>query len=295
MRRHYRLSRRSEQSFVPVAAPAVAGATVAARVAAPVAATVRASETLLEPRLTVSVWPAAHYAVRVSVMEAVMGLFSKDIKSMEDLYIHTVQDLYYAENQIVKSLPKMIDKATDAELKRGFQTHLNETENQVKRLERVFEMHDKPARGLKCPAIDGILREAEEVMGEVEGDEIMNTAIVALAQAVEHYEITRYGALIAWATELGHRQDAKLLGESLKEEKATDAKLTAIAERKINPRADAASGSGGARKKMASRKKAAAKKTVRTGKKTARSTARGSAKKTARKTAKKKSSARRRA
>jgi len=232
-------------------------------------------------------------------MEAVMGLFSKDIKSMEDLYVHTLQDLYYAENQIVKSLPKMIDKATDAELKRGFQTHLSETENQVKRLERVFEMHGMSARGVKCPAIDGIIREAEDVMGEVEGDELMNTAIVALAQAVEHYEITRYGALIAWATELGHRQDAKLLGESLKEEKATDAKLTAIAERKINPRADATRGAG---KKTASRKKVAktaksprgGKKTVRAGKKPTRSAARGSAKKVARKT-KKKSSARRRA
>src|SRR5262249_4519319 len=156
---------------------------------------------------------------------------------------------------------------------------LGETENQVKRLERVFEMHGKSARGEKCPAIDGIIREAEEVMGEVEGDEVMNTAIVALAQAVEHYEITRYGALIAWATELGHRQDAKLLGESLKEEKATDAKLTAIAERKINPRADA---SRGGRKKTTSRKKAAksaksargGNKTVRAGKKTTRSTAR---------------------
>jgi ferritin-like metal-binding protein YciE len=278
MRRQYRLIRRLEQAPFPV-------------VAAPTATAISRARDSLEPRLTVSVWPAAHYAVRVSVMEAVMGLFSKDIKSMEDLYVHTLQDLYYAENQIVKSLPKMIDKATDAELKRGFQTHLNETENQVKRLERVFEMHDKSARGLKCPAIDGILKEAEEVMGEVEGDELMNTAIVALAQAVEHYEITRYGALIAWATELGHRQDAKLLGESLKEEKATDAKLTAIAERKINPRADAATGG---RKKTVARKKTA-KKTARAGKKTTRSAARGSTKKTVKKTAKKKSSAKRRA
>src|SRR5262245_8558161 len=261
MRRQYRLIRRLEQPPFPV----VAAPSVVASTCAPIS---------LEPRLTVSVWPAAHYAVRVSVMEAVMGLFSKDIKSMEDLYVHTLQDLYYAENQIVKSLPKMIDKATDAELKRGFQTHLNETENQVKRLERVFEMHGKSARGMKCPAIDGIIREAEDVMGEVEGDDVMNTAIVALAQAVEHYEITRYGALIAWATELGHRQDAKLLGESLREEKATDAKLTAIAERKINPRADATRGSGGARKKTVSRKKVAkTAKSPRAGKKTTRSAA----------------------
>jgi len=212
-----------------------------------------------------------------------MGLFSKDIKSMEDLYVHGLQDLYYAENQIVKSLPKMIDRTTDGELKRGFQTHLKETENHVKRLERVFEMHDREARGHKCPAIDGIIREAEDVMGEVEGEEVMNTAVIALAQAVEHYEITRYGALIAWAHELGHRQDAKVLAESLKEEKATDAKLTAIAERKINPRA------------APSAKKARAKVSARTGKKTTRSAARRSPSRPAKKAQRKKAAARRRA
>ena len=221
-----------------------------------------------------------------------MGLFSKDIKSMEDLYVHGLQDLYYAENQIVKSLPKMIDKTTDGELKRGFQTHLKETENQVKRLERVFEMHGKQAQGHKCPAIDGIIREAEDVMGEVEDQDVLNTAIIALAQAVEHYEITRYGALMAWANELGHRQSARVLADSLKEEKATDAKLTAIAERKINPRADASTAdSGRARKKPAS----ARKKTSRArGKKTTRSAARPSGR-TAKKTARKKSAAKRRA
>jgi ferritin-like metal-binding protein YciE len=195
--------------------------------------------------------------------EVAMGLFSKDIKSMEDLYVHGLQDLYYAENQIVKSLPKMIDKTTDGELRRGFQTHLKETENQVKRLERVFEMHDRQAHGHKCPAIDGIIREAEDVMGEVEGEEVMNTAVIALAQAVEHYEITRYGALIAWAHELGHRQDARVLAESLKEEKATDAKLTAIAERKINPRATPSTGRLGRARKKTARAKTSSKKTAR--------------------------------
>jgi ferritin-like metal-binding protein YciE len=223
-----------------------------------------------------------------------MGLFSKDIKTMEDLYMHTLQDVYYAENQIVKSLPKMIDNASDAELKRGFQTHLKETENQIKRLERVFEMHGKDAQGTKCPAIDGILREANDVMGEVEDPAVMNTAIIALAQAVEHYEITRYGALIAWATELGHRQDTRVLGETLKEEKATDAKLTAMAERKINPRAERSmEGSGTARKKTSgSRKKTSA---VRGAKKKTRSAVRRSPGRPAKKTARKKSSAKRRA
>src|SRR5215470_1947076 len=189
--------------------------------------------------------------------EAAMGLFFKDIKTMEDLYVHGLQDIYYAENRIAKALPKMIEKTTDGELKRGFETHLKETENQVKRLERVFAMHDRPAQGHKCPAIDGIIREAEDVMGDIEDQDVLNTAIIALAQAVEHYEITRYGALMAWANELGHRQSAKVLAETLKEEKATDAKLTAIAERKMNPRADK-SRSGVARKKSAgSRKKAA--------------------------------------
>jgi ferritin-like metal-binding protein YciE len=224
-----------------------------------------------------------------------MGLFSKDIKSMEDLFVHGLQDLYYAENQIAKSLPTMIDKASDGELKRGFQKHLQETESQVKRLERVFEIQGREARGAKCPAIDGIIREAEDVMGEVEDQDVLNSAIIAAAQAVEHYEITRYGALIAWATELGHRNAAKMLGESLKEEKATDAKLTAIAERKINPRAERSTeGSGRARKKSAgSRKKASASRGP--AKKTTRSAARRSTGGSAKKTQRKKSSAKRRA
>src|SRR5215510_12599094 len=204
-----------------------------------------------------------------------MGLFSKDIKTMEDLFVHGLQDLYYAEKQIVKALPRMIDKTTDGELKRGFEKHLNETEQQVKRLERVFEMQGKEPQGHKCPAIEGIIREAEDVMGEIENQDVMNTAIIALAQAVEHYEITRYGALMAWANELGQRQGAKVLAESLKEEKATDARLAAIAERKLNPRAEAATDGGR--------------------KKTARAGARDSSGQSTKKTQRKKTAARRRA
>jgi ferritin-like metal-binding protein YciE len=221
-----------------------------------------------------------------------MGLFSKDIKTMEDLFVHGLQDLYYAEKQIVKALPKMIEKTTDGELKRGFETHLKETEQQVKRLERVFEMQGKEANGHKCPAIDGIIREADDVMGEIEDQDVLNTAIIALAQAVEHYEITRYGALMAWANELGQRQGAKVLAESLKEEKATDAKLTTIAERKVNPRAEAATGRGRARKKTA-RKKAAS--SVRGRKKAARATSRRSSTRAPKKTQRKKTATRRRA
>jgi len=219
--------------------------------------------------------------------EVAMGLFSKDIKTMEDLYVHGLQDIYYAENRILRALPKMIEKTTDGELKRGFETHLKETENQVKRLERVFAMHDREARGHNCPAIDGIIREAEDVMGEIEDPAVMNTAVIALAQAVEHYEITRYGALMAWANNLGHRQSAKVLSETLKEEKATDAKLTAIAERKINPRADKLTPRR-APKKTSGRKAPA-------GKKTTRSAARRSSARSTRKTARRKSTARRQA
>jgi ferritin-like metal-binding protein YciE len=245
----------------------------------------------VEPRFRARVWLASWLAVTCAE-EVVMGLFSKDIKTMEDLFVHGLQDLYYTENQIVKALPRMIDKTTDGELKRGFQTHLKETEQHVKRLERVFEMQGKEAQGHKCPAIDGIIREAEDVMGEIEDQDVLNTAIIALAQAVEHYEITRYGALMAWANELGQRQGAKVLGENLKEEKATDAKLTAIAERKINPRAEAATDRGRARKKTAG----ARKKTASRGrKKTARSASRGSSGRAPKKTQRKKTASRRRA
>src|ERR1700689_5771980 len=118
-----------------------------------------------------------------------MGLFTKDIKNMEDLFLHTLQDIYYAEKQIVKALPDMIEKATDPQLKQGFQTHLRETENHVKRLEQVFELTGKKAQGVDCPAIDGIIKEANEVVGEVEKKTVLDPLLIAAAQAVEHYEM----------------------------------------------------------------------------------------------------------
>jgi ferritin-like metal-binding protein YciE len=166
-----------------------------------------------------------------------MGLFSKDIKTMDDLFVHTLRDIYYAENQIVKSLPDMIEKASDPQLKQGFQSHLRETENQVKRLEQVFKLHGVDAKGIDCPAIDGIIDVAEEVAGEVEDKQVLDAALIAAAQAVEHYEIARYGTLIAWATQLGRNDCASLLKQNLDEEKATDKKLTTLAESKINRRA----------------------------------------------------------
>jgi ferritin-like metal-binding protein YciE len=166
-----------------------------------------------------------------------MGLFAKDIKSMDDLFVHTLRDIYYAEKRILKALPEMIEKASDAGLKQGFQTHLGETKNHVQRLEQVFRMHGVEAKGVNCPAIDGIIEEAEDIAGEVDDKNVLDAALIAAAQAVEHYEITRYGSLVAWAKQLGRQDSATVLQNSLDEEKATDAKLTSLAERRINRRA----------------------------------------------------------
>jgi ferritin-like metal-binding protein YciE len=168
-----------------------------------------------------------------------MGLFSKSIKTMDDLFVHTLQDIYYAENQITKALPKMIEKATDPQLKKAFQAHLAETQNQVKRVEEVFRMHGHEPKGATCPAIDGIIKEANEIIGDVEDKEVCDAAMLAAAQAVEHYEITRYGTLIAWAKQLGRNDCANVLHKNLEEEKATDDKLTKLAEAKINRKAAA--------------------------------------------------------
>jgi ferritin-like metal-binding protein YciE len=166
-----------------------------------------------------------------------MGLFSKDIKNLDDLFVHTLQDIYYAEKQITKALPKMIEKAGDPQLKQGFQTHLAETQNQIKRLEQVFQMHGHAPKGVDCPAIDGIIKEANEVAGEIADKDVLDAALLAAAQAVEHYEITRYGTLVTWAQQLGRQYCASVLQQTLDEEKATDKKLTAIAESKINQKA----------------------------------------------------------
>ena len=166
-----------------------------------------------------------------------MGLFTKDIKTLDDLFVHTLQDIYYAENQITKALPKMIGKATNPELKSGFETHLAETENQIKRLERVFEMHGHSPKAVTCPAINGIIEEANELAGDIADKEVLDAALLASAQAVEHYEITRYGTLIAWAKRLGRDDCASVLAENLAEEKATDQRLTAMAESAVNRKA----------------------------------------------------------
>ena len=169
-----------------------------------------------------------------------MGLFSKDIETLHDLFLHTLQDIYYAENQITKALPKMIEKATSSELKAGFEQHLTETEGQIARLEQAFEVLGEKAKAVTCPAIDGIIKEANEVAGDIADKSVLDAALIASAQAVEHYEITRYGTLIAWANEMGHDRVVALLQATLDEEKATDDKLTTLATDGVNTRADRA-------------------------------------------------------
>jgi len=166
-----------------------------------------------------------------------MGFFSKDIKTLDDLFVHTLRDIYYAEKQIVEALPKMIEKAAAPDLKAGFKKHLEETKGHVARVEKVFDMHGAKAKEVDCPAIDGILEEADDVSGEVEDKQVLDAALIASAQAVEHYEITRYGTLIAWAKQLGREDCASVLAQNLKEEEATDKTLSALAETRVNRQA----------------------------------------------------------
>lgn len=166
-----------------------------------------------------------------------MGLFTRDIKTMNDLFVHQLQDIYYAEKQLVKALPKMAEKATDKQLKQAFLAHLDETKTQLQRLEQVFQMHGAEVKAVNCPAIDGIIAEADEVAGEVDDKSVLDAALINAAQAAEHYEIVRYGSLIAWAKQLGRNDCASVLQKSLAEEKAADKKLTKLAESKVNLRA----------------------------------------------------------
>ena len=163
-----------------------------------------------------------------------MALFSKDIRSLEELYLHTLQDIYYAEKQVLQALPKMIDKATNPDLRQGFEHHLDETRGHVQRLEEVFGKIGNTPKGVNCPAIDGIIEEADDVAAEIDDKEVLDAALAAAAQAVEHYEITRYGTLIAWSKQLNRDDCAQILEETLKEERAADRKLTEIAETRLN-------------------------------------------------------------
>jgi ferritin-like metal-binding protein YciE len=164
--------------------------------------------------------------------ERAMGLFTKDIETMDDLLLHGLQDIYYAENQILKSLPKLIEKSTNRDLSKGLKDHLVETQNQVARLDQVFKKLGQEPKGVQCPAIDGLIAEADDVAGEVADKDVLDAAIIGSAQAVEHYEMARYGTLIAWAESGGHDDIVRLLNTNLNEEKAADKKLSTVALRK---------------------------------------------------------------
>ena len=155
-------------------------------------------------------------------------------KDLNDLFLDTLKDVYFAEKHILKALPKMAKAAHAEELRAAFEKHHGETEGQVERLEQIFELLDKPARGKTCDAIQGILDEGKEIMEEYKGCEALDAGLLAAAQAVEHYEISRYGTLKQWALQLGMKDAARLLDETLQEEKKTDVSLTSLAEAKVN-------------------------------------------------------------
>ena len=158
-----------------------------------------------------------------------MGLFSRDIKTMHDLFVHQLEDIYYTEVQLVRALPDMADKASDSQLKQNLLLHHDETRAQVRRLEHVFDALGITMKAIDCPAIDGIIEEAENVAAEVSDKSVLDAALISAAQAAEHYEIARYGSLIAWARQLGRADIAGLLQKTLDEEKVADEMLTSLA------------------------------------------------------------------
>ncbi len=155
------------------------------------------------------------------------------MKTLADIFEHTLQDVYYAENAITKALPKVAKAAKSAELKKAAEEHLAETKEQIKKLEQVFKSIGKKASGEKCDAIEGLIKEADGLMEEAEGT-ALDAGLLAACQAVEHYEIARYGSLREWAKDLGHDEAHKLLSEILDQEKATNNKLTNLAVTAIN-------------------------------------------------------------
>ncbi len=159
------------------------------------------------------------------------------LKNLEDLFEHTLQDVYFAENFIHKKLPTMIEKSSNASLGKLFKDHRAETEGQIERLKTVFKLIGKEPSSEECPAIEGIIEEAEELIKEIKDPETLDAALIAAAQAVEHYEITRYGTLLTWAKLLGYEDAINPLRDNIEEEKSADAKLTRLAEDKLNKKA----------------------------------------------------------
>jgi len=160
-------------------------------------------------------------------------------KTLEDMFVDGLKDILFAERQILRTLPKMARAAQSQELKAAIEKHKDQTEGQIERLEKVFEQMEVVARGKTCPAILGIIEEGQEVLEEFKGSPALDAGIVASAQAVEHYEIARYGTLKAWADQLGEKDAARLLAETLAEEEQTDADLTKLAKGSINRQATA--------------------------------------------------------
>ncbi|OYR23502.1 YciE/YciF ferroxidase family protein [Brucella pseudogrignonensis] len=161
-------------------------------------------------------------------------------RNLDDLFYDTLKDIYYAERKILKALPKMARAANDEKLKAAFETHRDQTETHVERLQQCFELLGKRAQGKTCDAIEGILAEGEEIMEEFSDSVALDAGLISAAQAVEHYEITRYGTLKRWAETLGHKDIAKLLDATLQEEGQTDKDLTSLAETSANATAQAA-------------------------------------------------------
>jgi ferritin-like metal-binding protein YciE len=161
------------------------------------------------------------------------------LTSLDDLLVHELQDIYHAEGQILKALPKMVKAATNPDLKAAFEEHRVQTENQVTRLEQVFKLLGQPVKGKKCEGMAGLISEGKKVMEEDAEPGVRDAALIAAAQKVEHYEIASYGCVCTYAEMLGHGEAHDLLGQNLDEEEATDQRLTALAEAVINPEAEA--------------------------------------------------------
>jgi len=172
-------------------------------------------------------------------MEAIMATKKKS-KVLHDLFLDTLKDIYYAEQKITKALPKMAKAAQAKDLTAAFEKHLRETQSQVKRLEQVFALIEETPKGKKCPAIDGILKEGDEISKEYKGSPALDAGLLAAAQAAAHHEISRYGTLRTWAQELGLDEAVRLLDATLNEEKTTDANLSKLAESSVNRYAEAA-------------------------------------------------------
>ena len=157
-----------------------------------------------------------------------------EMESLQELLVEEMRDIYSAEKQITKAMPKMIKKASNPQLKKAFETHLRETEGQVQRLEKIFEKLGKKPTGKKCAAMEGLIEEGKEMMGEDMDDDVMDAALISAAQKVEHYEIASYGTVRTYAKLLGNKDAARLLQQTLDEEGKTDKLLTKLAESGIN-------------------------------------------------------------